>query len=243
MNTFVITFAGIMVFIRLGTTAHDPRHLLIPLIKNVSYHNKRVSDHQAYIAIPQGKADHSTWGAPDRTKGIAGVPHELFYLRGEELTINAADTTFDASAQQALVPSLKTWCAGYTLASNLSPAATIDIDKGVLTAKGNIPDDEAVVSKLAVKVDGPLIIGVKGSQRRLVIQPGTNIRFENTEPDAMRTHNHFLAYYAMSQDKACDESHFPGSAAMARMAKMVKQGKARGRDKGYGADCSNSQYP
>jgi hypothetical protein len=245
MNTFEIVIAGIVVFVRLGSGVTAPRHIVVPEIKNLSYHKKHISDHQARIAVTPGTADNSAWGPPDGKAVINSTVFEVYNLKGEDLVINAVDNGLDASAQQTILPSLIAWCPGYTLKSSFPIAATMDVDRGILSATGDI-SKEAVTSTLTVHVNGPLIISVRNSPRHLAIAPNARVRIENS-PDT-ETHNHFLAYYELSQGQTCDDTHFPGS------RHALNQGKGRGRDtkgahaspepgKGLGADCSNSSYP
>jgi len=243
MNQFVITLSGVLLFIRLGG-AHDPRHLVIPKIHGLMYHSKPIGDHQAYLSITRGDVDSSAWGSPDGSEMVGGKLHDKFFLNGENLTINAEDSSLEAGQHQSLVPSLKTWCPGYTLDSGFPIAASLDIDRGVLTAEGDIDNDWPVFSKLKVKTTGPLIIGVKGnSNRKLIIQPGADVQIRNEIVNPSDVHDHFLTYYAMSQAKTCDENKAPGHHPdRGRARASAGHGKHR-KPKGPGADCSNSQYP
>lgn len=239
MNTFVIILSGVMLFMRVGGEVTDPRHLIIPTITELRYRNRHITNHTAYIAVPRGTADHTAWGEPDKRELINGRIHDFFFLRGEQLTINAADSALDATQHQSLVPKITEYCPGFTLNSSFPLAASLFIDRGVLTASGNVRNDEPVVSKLTVQTNGPLVIGVRNSSRKLTIPPGTDVRIENEATTRADSHNHFLTYYAMSQDQTCDASRVPGPPQRSR-----RRGTGdRNRDRNPGADCSNSQYP
>jgi hypothetical protein len=207
-----------------------------------------------------------------------GEPWSYIPLHGYHLEVeNPRNPLRISDSHRQRLPRLREYCDTFVLPSSFASdtlkdprkAATIDIATGTLSAEGNVSLDEGVVSVWKTVVLGNLVINATphgdpnelpadAKKVLLELKPGGKVEIGNA-PEALipdpthrghpSTPNHFLVYYAVSDDP--DTRTAANNVAVTRCdrkpGKHSKLSPVPGVPDNSGrlpsADCSNSQYP
>jgi hypothetical protein len=204
-----------------------------------------------------------------------GEQWQYIKLDGYHLKIvNPRNPLRISDSHRQRLPRLREYCDTFVLPPSFASddlkdprkAATIDITTGTLSAEGNISLDEGVVSvwKTVVPrnlvitatphVDDPANQPADAEQVLLELKPGTRVEIGNaprafienpTHRGHPSTQNHFLVYYAVSDDDAT-RAAATSTVAVTRCDRKPGQHNmlpSPNRGRLPSADCSNTQYP
>jgi hypothetical protein len=235
MNEFLIKLIGIVMLVSTPMeNAPNGKHVVIPAWTapnggHVS--GEHIPPHVPYIAftkdtcardVAEACFDASDWGTPIDFP-FQGAQWAYLTLDGLALTFaTAKETPLQIDSSYALVPHMSNYCPQFQLddafrddrTNHPLKAATFDIDRGILSARGDILKDEPAESWWRLETDRELVIIAKpfngDRERTLILQPGTKIRIGNQVKEHLLglatgptdVHKHFLVFQAMNKGLA-----------------------------------------
>lgn len=190
-------------------------------------------------------------------------------ITGHHLTVLDSRNKLSVKPTVAqLMPRIRDYCDDFILPEEFRDdtrrhgrkAATIDITTGILNSLGDIAQNKAVITQWNVTVPDELVIVAKpyggGPEKRVELthSPVMQVEIGNAPDGFIRTgkadhttHNHFLVYYAASQNAAT--ANVRGTSALRSRCSAkpgphgdVADAGASG-DRLPSADCSNTNYP
>ena len=264
MNEFLIKLIGIVMLVStpMGDSP-NARHVVIPAwTSDDTIAQQHIPAHIPYIAFTKNTCARSVpgdcfnaddWGTPI---DFSFQNAEWAYLRLDGLALTFAGVKsvppLQIDATYAKIPRMSDYCPQFQLADAMRDdrtqharkAATFDIDRGTLSARGDVLKNEAAESWWRVETDRELVIIAKpfngDPERTLILQPGTKIRIGNQieahllgqiPQGPSESHNHFAVFQSMHKGpEASTCTAHPGPHTAAPSKDPL-------------ADCSNSDFP
>jgi hypothetical protein len=257
MTEFLIKLVGIVMLVTTPMAdAPNSKHVIVPMEQTDHPGNHAHVPFIAFTTETCGKhvscAETGDWGTPTT---FPCNSEQWAYLRldGLRLAFNlkSPPLTIEPSYTQQ-VPRIRDYCPAFQidevfldhLTADARKAATFDIDRGTLQARGDVLKDQSVEAWWRVETDGQLVVTATSlanpaDERILTLQPGTKIKIGNQlksmlecQPTAPTTDNHFLVYSAALKKETDPTTCLarPGS-------------HTRLKDRDPHATCSITDYP
>jgi hypothetical protein len=251
---YKVIFLGICAFIHMSVGGHDVKRMVMP---NLSHAAAPIGRHVAFVMLPSDGYDgNDGWGVPQHAT-YEKQDYVYFLLDGDEISLDEATEALQVMPGFDNVPKLKTLCQelaaiddAYLFGRDATKKiAQMDVTNGKVRARtmfaGMIATELAVHTKQNLSVSATS--WKTGTTRSIRVKPGTEVWIGNNseaffDPNARHDvkEQHFLAFYQMAKPPVTCTAMPSGNTPAAHAMPGSPTGEV---DRGFGVDCSNSQYP